>query len=69
MPDVLQMVHPYTFLHVPNQSLSNMHMPWTWDFFGAHILKPNWCLCKNNTGLEICFGDFDIVIVFQLGSQ
>jgi hypothetical protein len=26
-------------------------------------------LCKNNTGLEICFGDFDIVIVFQLGSQ
>jgi hypothetical protein len=44
MPDVLQ-IPPYTFLHVPNQSLSNMHIPWTWDFFGAHIQKPNQCLC------------------------
>lgn len=69
MRDVLQ-IHPYTFLHIPNQSLSNMHITWTWDFFlGAHIQKPNQCLCKNNTGLEICFGDFDVVTVFQLGSQ
>jgi hypothetical protein len=68
MPDVLQ-IHPYSFLHVPNQSLTNMHISMDLDVFGAHIQKLNWCLCKNNTGLEICFGDFDVVTVFQLGSQ